>query len=81
VKVFLTASDSERARRRSGDHGGGGESAEALARRDRLDSGRATSPTRAADDAVVIDSTDRRVDEVVGEILRLVEAARARRSR
>jgi cytidylate kinase len=81
VKVFLTASDSERARRRSGDRGGGGESAEALARRDRLDSGRATSPTRAADDAVVIDSTDRTIDEVVGEILRLVEAARARRPR
>jgi cytidylate kinase len=81
VKVFLTASDSERARRRSSDGDGGGESAEALARRDRLDSGRATSPTRAADDAVVIDSTDRAVDEVVEEILRLVEAARARRPR
>jgi cytidylate kinase len=81
VKVFLTASDSERARRRSSDRGGGGESAEALARRDRLDSGRAASPTRPADDAVVIDSTDRTVDEVVDEILRLVEAARARRPR
>jgi cytidylate kinase len=81
VKVFLTASDSERARRRSSDGDGGGESAEALARRDRLDSGRATSPTRAADDAVVIDSTDRTVDEVVEQILRLVEAARARRPR
>jgi CMP/dCMP kinase len=81
VKVFLTASDSERARRRSSDRGGGGESAEALARRDRLDSGRPTSPTRAADDALVIDSTDRTVDEVVEEILRLVEAARARRLR
>jgi cytidylate kinase len=81
VKVFLTASDRERARRRSSDRGGGGESAEALARRDRLDSGRAASPTRAADDAVVIDSTDRTVDQVVEEILRLVEAARARRPR
>jgi cytidylate kinase len=81
VKVFLTASDRERARRRSSDRGGGGESAEALARRDRLDSGRAASPTRAADDAVVIDSTDRTVDEVVEQILRLVEAARARRPR
>jgi CMP/dCMP kinase len=81
VKVFLTASDSERARRRGSDRGGGGESAEALARRDRLDSGRAASPTRAADDALVIDSTDRTVDQVVEEILRLVEAARARRPR
>jgi CMP/dCMP kinase len=81
VKVFLTASDSERARRRTHDRGGGGESAEGLARRDRLDSGRATSPTRAAEDAVVIDSTGRTVDEVVDEILRLVEAARARSPR
>jgi CMP/dCMP kinase len=81
VKVFLTASDTERAKRRTGDADGGGESAEALARRDRLDTGRATSPTRAAEDAVVIDSTDRSVGEVVDEVLRLVEAARARRPR
>jgi CMP/dCMP kinase len=81
VKVFLTASDRERARRRTGDVDGGGESAEALARRDRLDTGRATSPTRAAEDAVVIDSTDRPVGAVVDEVLRLVEAARARRPR
>jgi cytidylate kinase len=81
VKVFLTASDRERARRRTGDVDGGGESAEALARRDRLDTGRATSPTRAAEDAVLIDSTDRSADEVVAEVLSLVEAARARRPR
>jgi CMP/dCMP kinase len=81
VKVFLTASDDERVRRRTSDRDGGGESASSLARRDRLDAGRATSPTRAAEDAVVIDSTDRTVDEVVDEILRLVEAARARRPR
>jgi CMP/dCMP kinase len=81
VKVFLTASDRERARRRSGDRDGGGESADALARRDRLDSGRAASPTRAAEDAVVIDSTDRSVDQVVDEVLTLVEAARARHRR
>jgi cytidylate kinase len=81
VKVFLTASEPERIRRRTGERDGHGESPDALARRDRLDSGRATSPTRPADDAVVIDSTDRTVDEVVEEILRLVEAATARRSR
>jgi cytidylate kinase len=78
VKVFLTASDDERARRRTGDLGGGGESAISLAHRDRLDSGRATSPTRAAEDALVIDSTDRTVEQVVDEIVKLVEAARAR---
>jgi CMP/dCMP kinase len=80
VKVFLTASPAERARRR-GSAGGPAESAEQVARRDRLDSSRATSPTRASADALVLDSTDRSIDDVVAEIVRLVEAARARRAR
>ncbi|MFN2609231.1 MAG: (d)CMP kinase [Acidimicrobiales bacterium] len=67
VKVFLTASDEERARRRSSD-----EDAAALARRDRLDSTRAASPLARASDAVVVDSTGRSVDEVVDEIVALV---------
>ena len=80
VKVFLTASAAERARRR-GSAGGPAESAEQVARRDHLDSSRATSPTRASADALVLDSTDRSIDDVVTEIVRLVEAARARRAR
>jgi cytidylate kinase len=80
AKVFLTASPGERARRR-GVAGGGGESPEQVARRDQLDSSRATSPTRASDDAVVLDSTDRSVDEMVDEVVRLVQAARARHAR
>jgi cytidylate kinase len=80
VKVFLTASADERARRR-GSAGGPGESAEEVARRDRLDSSRAASPTRASEDAVVIDSTNRPVNDVVADVVRMVEAARARRSR
>ena len=67
VKVFLTASDEERARRRSGD-----EDVEALRRRDQLDSSRSTSPLTVADGAVVIDSTDRSIEDVVGEIVGLV---------
>ena len=63
VKVFLTASVAERARRRGPD-----EDAEVLARRDHLDSTRATSPLVAAPDAVVIDSTALTVDEIVEEI-------------
>jgi CMP/dCMP kinase len=81
VKVFLTASEHERARRRGGDTEGGGETAETLARRDAIDSGRAASPTRAADDALIIDSTARSVDQVVAQLLQLVEAARASRPR
>ncbi len=80
VKIFLTADAAERARRR-GAGGSNGESAEAVARRDRLDSGRATAPTRAAPDALVIDSTNRPADEVVAQIVALVAAARAGRPR
>lgn len=80
VKIFLTADPAERARRRGGTRADG-ESAEAVARRDRLDSGRAASPTRAAPDALVIDSTNRGADDVVAQIVALVEAARAGRSR
>jgi cytidylate kinase len=80
VKVFLTAAAAERARRR-GNAGGPAESPEQVARRDRLDSSRAASPTRASADAVVVDSTDRPAGEVIAEIVRLVEAARVRRTR
>ena len=76
VKVFLTADAAERARRRAAD-----EPAEALARRDRLDSGRAASPTRAAEDALLLDSTGREVDDVVEQIVGLIDAARTGRGR
>jgi cytidylate kinase len=65
LKVFLTASDEERARRRGGD-----EDAAAVARRDRLDSTRAASPLAAAADALVTGITGRDVDDVVEQILR-----------
>jgi CMP/dCMP kinase len=85
VKVFLTASPAERARRRGktvspSDATWAVESAEEVARRDQIDSSRAASPTRASPDAVVVDSTDRPIDEVVDQIVGLVEAARARRT-
>jgi cytidylate kinase len=85
VKVFLTASAAERARRRgiatsAGEASWAVESAEEVARRDRIDSSRAASPTRASPDAVLVDSTDRPIDDVVEQIVGLVEAARARRS-
>lgn len=85
VKVFLTASPAERARRRGNATGPDNaswavESAEEVARRDQIDSSRVASPTRASPDAVVVDSTDRPVDDVVDQIVGLVEAARARRA-
>jgi cytidylate kinase len=74
VKVFLTASEQERARRRQRDERAPDVSAVAadLARRDAVDSTRAASPLRAASDAVVIDTTRRTVDDVVDRVLALL---------
>ena len=74
LKVFLTASEQERARRRQKDDRAPdvGAVAADLARRDSLDSNRAASPLRPADDAVVIDTTARTVDDVVDQVLALL---------
>ena len=71
VKVYLTASDTERAQRRAGERRNQDYDAVAadLARRDRFDSSRASSPLLAADDAMVIDTTGRGVDDIVQEVL------------
>ncbi|MFM7617752.1 MAG: (d)CMP kinase [Actinomycetes bacterium] len=75
LKVFLTASDEERARRRARDEVAADRSVDVaevqadLARRDRLDRGRAASPLVAATDAVRVDSTDRTIDDVVRSIV------------
>jgi cytidylate kinase len=71
LKVYLMAGDAVRARRRSTETGGGEETVAAdMARRDESDSTRATSPLKAADDAVVLDTSDLTVDQVVEEVLR-----------
>ncbi len=81
LKIYLTASDEERARRRQRDEEAAARSADvrevrdALARRDGFDAGRATSPLRPANDAVVIDTTGRTVDDVVEEIVARFGAA------
>jgi len=67
VKVFLTASAAERARRRAMD-----ETADDLARRDLLDSTRAVSPLVVPGGAVVVDTTGRPIDDVVDEIVGLL---------
>ncbi|HEX6310527.1 MAG TPA: (d)CMP kinase [Acidimicrobiia bacterium] len=83
VKVFLTASDEERARRRQRDEAAAARSVDvdavrdALARRDELDSGRVTSPLRPADDALVLDTTTRTVEDVTAEIVGRFEATGA----
>lgn len=70
VKIFLTASPHERASRRVGQSGGDLEEiAQNIAERDRIDSERVDSPLRAADDAIIVDSTGLEIDEVVAAIV------------
>ena len=84
LKVFLTASPEERARRRlaerggTGDRGGAGDGdaelrreAEVLEARDRADSTRAVAPLRAAADAVVLDTTRLSLERQVQQVVAL----------
>jgi cytidylate kinase len=79
VKIFLTASAEERARRRNEQNVASGftddyESVLAdVKRRDHLDSTRAVSPLRAADDAVVVDTSDMSESEVIAHLVELVK--------
>jgi cytidylate kinase len=79
VKIFLTASAEERARRRNDQNvanGLGDDYDGVLAdvrRRDHLDSTRAVSPLLAAHDAIVVDSSDMSETEVLTYLLELVE--------
>lgn len=79
VKIFLTASPETRARRRNDQNvasGLGDDYDTVLAdvlRRDHLDSTRAVSPLRAADDAVTVDTSDMTQAEVVASLRELVE--------
>ncbi len=75
VKVYLTATPEERARRRSGQSGQ--VQSEVLAdilRRDTVDSTRAADPLQVAPGATVIDTTGLSIDQVVDRIVALVPA-------
>jgi cytidylate kinase len=70
LKVFLTASDAERARRRAAETGEDFESVlDAQRRRDARDSGREHGALRAAEDAVELDTTGLGLEEVVGRVV------------
>jgi cytidylate kinase len=81
LKIYLTASPEERARRRAHDLALRGEAADAhalaadIARRDRRDAERAHSPLRPAGDAVLVDTSHMDLPAVVD---RMVALARAR---
>jgi cytidylate kinase len=77
LKVFLTASPEERARRRAAELGTDVETVlRDQALRDASDENREHSPLQMAPDAVEIDTTGRSVEEVVREIADLVHARR-----
>ena len=77
VKIYMTASDEERAQRRSQEvldmHYD--DVAADIARRDHIDSTRPVAPLATAPDAVVVDTTTSTVDEVVELVLDLAAKA------
>jgi cytidylate kinase len=81
LKIYLVASEEERARRRQRQDdateaaGDLGATQEAIRRRDAIDSGRAASPLAAAADAVLLDTTGLSVEDVVAEVLARYRAA------
>jgi cytidylate kinase len=79
MKFYLTAHPSERARRRQAELQAKGdtESLEqvqsAIEQRDRSDESRTVGPLKPASDAIVVDTTDLSVEEVVAKLLHCVE--------
>lgn len=84
LKLYITASPEERARRRwldrqkQGFHDDYDTILADVIRRDKVDSSRQHSPLRPADDAIIIDTTERSVADIVDEIVALVTASSAR---
>jgi cytidylate kinase len=77
VKVFLTASPQERARRRAEQIGADVETVlQEQTIRDERDTTREHSPLVPADDAVQLDTTGLTLDDVIARVAALVEAAR-----
>lgn len=80
AKIFMTASAEVRARRRYDQDIAAGRDADFdtvladVIRRDELDSNRATSPLKPAEDAIILDTSEMDIDEVVDHVLDVVEA-------
>lgn len=80
LKIYLDASLSERAARRHkefarlGRHVSQEDVMQDIRRRDRIDTERAVSPLRPADDAVIIETDGLDLDQVMERVLRLVHA-------
>ncbi|MFA6001573.1 MAG: (d)CMP kinase [Thermoleophilia bacterium] len=80
VKIFLTASNSERARRRRLELEAKGievpqeRMEQEISARDEYDSSRKVSPLKAADDAVHVDTTDLGIYAVVDRVMEIIDA-------
>lgn len=80
LKLYITASPAERAQRRWQDRQQQGftEDYDAILadvkRRDQIDSARQHSPLRPAAEALILDTTDRAVEELVAELVALVQS-------
>jgi cytidylate kinase len=78
-KFFLTASPEERADRRyqedqlKGSQATFGQTLAEMSERDRRDTTRIDSPLKIADDAIVIDSTGKSIDEVFAQMMKEVK--------
>ena len=73
LKVYLTASPRVRAERRVSEAGGNIDEIErSIAERDLKDSTRADSPLQESADSVVVDTSNRAIDEIVNSIVALV---------
>ncbi|KGM89246.1 cytidylate kinase [Roseovarius mucosus DSM 17069] len=81
VKLYVTASDAERARRRHLELTGKGhevtldEVAQDLRDRDARDSARATAPLKPAEDAVLLDTSEMTIEEATAKAIAIVTAA------
>jgi cytidylate kinase len=77
LKIFLTASPEERAKRRykqlkeKGIDANLPELVAELKARDKRDSERSAAPLKAADDAVLLDTTEMSIDEVVNRVMHM----------
>lgn len=79
LKIFLTASVEERARRRYAEMVAKGQGVDLqqlqaeIADRDRQDSERAISPLKQAEDALLLDTSNMSIEEVTAKIMALVQ--------
>lgn len=82
IKLYVTASNAERAKRRHKELQAAGspltldEVARDLAMRDERDAGRATFPMKPAPDGIILDTSEKTIDEVLASVISLVSMRR-----